>query len=165
MHPNLQRLNELRGTARHTLMQRFLDVAIALHPQERLPPRAALNPLAVADLLPHLVLTRVEYATGKPRFKLTVIGEQTNSALGLRLANRYMDEAQATDMPSLQYPIADREDVVREGLALYRYGPPRLEYRANFATIELCHTPMADDGTTVSHILSLTVFEGLTAAR
>ncbi len=162
MHPNLQRLHELRGIARHALMRRFLDAVIALHPAGQLPPRAALEPREVAELLPHLVLTRVDYATGKPRFKFTVIGEQTNSAIGLKLANRYMDEAQASDMPSLKYPIEDRESVVRDGLALYRYGPPRLEYKANFATIELCHTPMADDGATVSHILSVTVFEGLT---
>ncbi|MBP7066501.1 hypothetical protein, partial [Ferrovibrio sp.] len=62
---------------------------------------------------------------------------------------------------SLSHPIEDRQQVVSEGLALYRFGDPRMRHNADFVRIELCHTPLADDGVKVSHILSLAAFEGL----
>ncbi len=161
MHPNLQHLHELRDAAYHDLMRRFLDAMIMLHPADRLPPRAALQPQDMPLLLPHLALTKVEYWPERVRFKLTVIGQATADTLGLHLANRYMDEMLA-ELPSLSHPIEDRQLVVRDGLAVYRFGDPRMRHNADFVRIELCHTPLADDGHTVSHIVSLAAFEGLT---
>lgn len=162
MHPNLQHLHNLHQSARHDLMRRFLETVIAMHPLDRLPPRAALQPQAMPYLLPHLVLTKVEYWPERVRFKFTVIGQATADTLGLHLANRYMDEVQAAELPSLSHAIEDRQHVVDEGQAVYRFGNPRMRHNADFVRIELCHTPLADDGAKVSHILSLAAFEGLT---
>jgi hypothetical protein len=162
MHPNLLRLRELHAGARNDLMRRFLEAAIAMHPVDRLPPRDALRPEAWPGLLPHLAFTKVERQGDKLRFRLAVVGQMTGDTLGLKLNNRYMDEIPESEMHGINYSIEDRIGVVASGLAYYRYGPPRLKYKADFARIELCHTPMADDGATVNHILSLTAFEGLT---
>lgn len=161
MHPNLKHLHFLHQSAQHDLMRRFLEAAIAMHPLDRLPPRAALQPQAMPQLLPHLVLTKVEYWPEQVRFKLTVIGQATADTLGLHLANRYMDEVQATEIPSISHVIEDRQQVLKQGLALYRFGDSRMRHNADFVRIELCHTPFADDGVKVSHILSLAAFEGL----
>jgi hypothetical protein len=139
----------------------FARAMLAIHPPERLPARSAFDPVAVPKLLPHLILVSVERppAGPAPRFLVKLLGQSMREAIKINLAGRYLDEFLA-EIPTMQFPIADRERVCAHGCAIYDLRQPRTRFAFDFARIEYLHAPFADDGRTVDRILSLYAYEG-----
>ena len=164
IHPNLRAIDGALAQAQSQHVREFLGYFQALHPQGRLPGRDAFDPVELPLLLPDIVLTKVvtpaKPATA-PRFLVKVAGERIAKSLDRPLIGRYLDEFITAQDQSVRFPIADRETVMETGCLVFRRGKPRLKFRLDFAQIEACHFPLAGDGRTVDHIISIIIYEAL----
>ncbi|MFO7481310.1 hypothetical protein, partial [Oceanibaculum nanhaiense] len=50
---------------------------------------------------------------------------------------------------------------IETGCLVFRRGKPRLKFRLDFSSIEVCHFPLAGDGQTVDYIISIIIYEAL----
>jgi hypothetical protein len=167
VHANLAAVDATLAVARHDSIRQFLTYYRSLHPAGALPARSAFNPMAIPRLLPHLVLTEVEYPDDpqdRPRFRVKVAGAEVTAALGMALHGRYMDEIANTSEVTVRFPIESRHTVIDTGRLLYRRGKPRVRFSLDFANIELVHCPLAEDGATIDQIVSIFHYEGLAEA-
>lgn len=167
-HPNLDAVDAALAQARHPAVADFLVYYRSIHPQNALPARSRFNPMAIPRLLPHLVLAEVEYPQGPEapgRFRIKVAGDEVTRSLGISMHGRYLDEIANSERPSMRFPIADRQIVAETGRLIYRIGQPRVQFSLDFADIELVHCPLAEDGVTVSHVVSVFHYNGASAER
>lgn len=163
-HPNLKALDEALAQSQAHNVREFLSYFRQLHPQDRLPGRDALDPIELPRLLPDIVLTKVIPGNDpdmKYRFLVKVAGERIVKSVDRPLIGRHLDEFITEDDQTARYPIADREQVVETGCLVFRRGKPRLKFRLDFSNIEVCHFPLASDGRTVDHVISIIVYEAL----
>jgi hypothetical protein len=129
----------------------------SIHPGDgRLPGRAALDPLAIAPILPHVMLIDVD---GRPpRFRYRLIGTRMVDALGGDFTGQWLDEAHLKPgSPAPQFPsyIA----VAVTGQPEWRRGPPHFaSYIDRCKELERLFLPLAADGRTVDMILTTTLF-------
>lgn len=134
-----------------------------IHPADRLPARAAFDPMAIPHLLGHLVLVQVERGGNGLRFLVRVAGEMVLRAAPVPLMNRYIETSvnlhQAPDESEAR--IVDvRRQVVESGITRHYYGKVDIPFRFNFADMEYAHCPLADDGVTVDRVLSAFYYHG-----
>lgn len=135
----------------------------AIHPPDGLPARAAFDPIDVPQLLGNIVLVKVERqpAPASPRFLVQVAGEDILNAALTPMMNRYLDDlARRNEKPAAQVIVDSRHGVLETGCTYYWYGPPRMKFRLDFADVEYCHCPLADDGVTVDRIISCVQYSG-----
>ncbi len=164
IHPNLQALDEALAQSQAQNVREFLSYFRKLHPQDRLPGRDAFDPIELPRLLPNIVLAKVmpspEPGT-PPRFLVKVAGDTVMKSVSRPMIGRHLDEFVTEGDQSVRYPIADRQQVVETGCLVFRRGKPRLKFRLDFSSIEVCHFPLASDGRTVDHIISIIIYEAL----
>lgn len=136
-----------------------------IHPPDRLPSRAAFDPMRVPHLLSHLVLVQVERpSAGAMRFLVRVAGESVLRAAPVPLMNRYIESSvnlikDARD--DSESRIVDvRRQVAETGCMQHWCGRVNIPFRLNFGDVEYAHCPLAEDGTTVDRILSAFFYHG-----
>lgn len=164
IHPNIQALDSALSQAQAQNVREFLGYFRKRHPRDRLPGRDVFDPAELPRLLPDIVLTKVEHPAdpaGTPRFLVKVAGERIVKSVARPLIGHYLDEFVTPEDQSARFPIADRETVVRTGCLIFWRGKPRLRFRLDFSQLEVCHFPLAGDGQTVDHIISVIVYEAL----
>ena len=153
-HPSLRRAREFRDIARTGPLRELLACWIRIHPGDRLPARAAFDPLDVPGILPHLVLTDV--VRDPYRFRVRVMGTAVVAAMGSDFTGKYLDEV----FPDAgeQLLVRHRIEVAESGLPSYRYGKSSTPFRLDFAALERVFLPLASDGSEVDVILSAVVY-------
>ncbi|WP_298722574.1 hypothetical protein [uncultured Ferrovibrio sp.] len=156
LHPNIAALQSALARAECQDIRDFVTHMLAIHPKDRLPSRSDFDPLRIPQLLPGIVLVRVEPPLkpgGSNRFRILVAGETVLRALEMPLIGRYVDEISAGSEGG--HVIVDvRQKVVDTGQVYYWNGAPRMRFRLDFAGVEYCHCPLAADGKTVDHVLT-----------
>jgi len=162
-HPNLDAVDAALAQARHATITGFLAYYRSIHPLDALPARSRFNPMAIPRVLPHLVLTEVDYPQGldaPARFRVKVAGDRVVDALGMALHGRYLHEIANQSEPTVRFAIESRQAVVEAGRLTYRHGRPRIRFPLDFANIEALHCPLAEDGATIDQIVSVFHYEG-----
>lgn len=135
----------------------------SIHPPDRLPPRAAFDPIDIPQLLGGIVLVTVERqpVPAPPRFLVKVAGGDVLAAAPVPMMNRYLDEVvRQNERPGAQVVLDARHGILESGCTYYWRGPPRMKFRLDFADLEYCHCPLAEDGVTVNRIISFLHYEG-----
>jgi hypothetical protein len=160
---NLKAARAAHAEARHPFVRDFLHYYIGIHPDHTLPPRRAFDPLAIPRLLPNLVLVEVVPQPGKSpaRFRIKVAGEAVVEALRMPLIGRFLDEIANSSEPTARFPIESRHSVVETGCMVYRRGAPRMRFSLDYGEVEYAHCPLAEDGFTVDHIVTVNYYAGL----
>jgi hypothetical protein len=122
----------------------------------QLPGRAALDPLAIAPLLPNVML--IDVVGQPPRFRYRLIGTRMVDALGRDLTGQWLDEAhRRPDGSQPVFPSYMR--VATEGLHDWRRGAPHFAgYIDRCRELERVFLPLAADGRNVDMILAINVF-------
>jgi hypothetical protein len=153
-HPSLQRAREIRDRAQAREVQDLLSYWIAIHPGDRIPARAAFDPMQIPRLLPNLVLTDVE--RDPYRFRVRLMGTGIVEGMGGDFTGRYLDGVwpDAGNQPL----VRDRVEVAETGLPNYRYGRSPTPFKLDFAALERAFLPFAANGTDVDVILSVIVY-------
>lgn len=168
LHPNLAAIDAALAAASSPVIRDFLTHMRSIHPADRLPPRAAFEPMAIPHLLGHLVLVQVERqpADGM-RFLVRVAGETVLGAAPVPLMNRHIETSVnlIKDTPDDSQPrIVDvRRQVAETGCTQHWRGRVNIPFRFNFADVEYAHCPLAEDGGTVDRILSALFYHGAPA--
>lgn len=129
----------------------------SIHPApDRLPGRAAFDPLAVHELLPRIML--LDVVGTPPRFRYRLIGTRMVDALGADFTGRWLDEAHwRPDGTPPVFPSYER--VATEGVHDWRRGAPHFAgYIDRCAELERVFLPLAADGSAVDMILAINVF-------
>ena len=160
-HANLDAIEAAQAQAKTPSVLAFLAHMKAVHPLDRLPSRAAFDPTALPSILPDIVLVSVEWpedGTG-PRFLVKVAGENVRNALTYPLMGQYIDQHAVIGDSTPPYPVLDRKQVVETGCLMFRRGQPRIRFKLDFADVEYCHFPLAADGVTVDHIVTVFIYE------
>ncbi len=141
----------------HPKVRALFEYWRSIHPGPgQLPGRAAFDPLAIHQLLPHVMLLDV---VGAPsRFRYRLIGTRMVDALGADLTGRWLDEAHRHPDGTLPtFPSYVR--VATQGLYDWRRGTPHFAgYLDRCAELERVFLPLAADGRTVDIILAINVF-------
>lgn len=160
---NLEAAQAARREARYAPVRDFLDYYIGIHPADALPARRAFDPAAIPRLLPDLVLMEVvrEAGSALARFRIKVAGENVVQALRMPLNGRFLDEIAKSDEPTASFPIETRLEVVETGRLVHRRGSPRMRFSLDFAEVEFAHCPLAENGVTVDHILTIMYYKAL----
>lgn len=160
---NLDAARAAQAEAQHPLVRDFLDYYIGIHPAAALPARAAFDPTAIPRLLPNLVLAEVVRQSDPaiPRFRIKVAGEEVVQALRMPLIGRFLDEIANTNEPTARFPIESRHSVAETGCMIYRRGQPRMRFSLDYAEVEYAHCPLAEDGVTVDHIVTINYYKAL----
>lgn len=160
---NLDAAHAALHEVQHALVRDFLDYYVGIHPSAALPARAAFDPTAIPRLLPNLVLAEVVRQPGiaLPRFRIKVAGEEVVQAMRMPLNGRFLDEIANTTEPTARFPIESRHSVVENGCLIYRRGQPRMRFSLDYAEVEYAHCPLAEDGVTVDHIVSIIYYKAL----
>lgn len=160
---NLDEARAAMAQARHPIVRDFLGYYIGIHPTNALPARSAFDPVAIPRLLPNLVLAEVVRQTdGSPaRFRIKVAGEEVAQAMRMPLIGRYLDEIANSSEPTARFPIESRSSIVESGRMIYRRGTPRMRFSLDYAEVEYAHCPLAEDGFTVDHIVTVNYYQGL----
>ncbi|MCA3262518.1 MAG: hypothetical protein ING44_11300 [Telmatospirillum sp.] len=156
MHPNIAALDAALAQARTATVREFLGFMRRIQPVDRLPPRAAFDPAALAPLLANVVLVEVvrDGPGQSPRFFVRVAGQTVLDASDQIKMNSYLDETLGT--PAQAAPIDARSAAAASGCAQFWRGPPRIRFKLDYLdTIELAHCPLAEDGSTVDRIVSI----------
>ncbi len=162
-HPNLAAIDDILSRARSPRLAAFLYHMAAIHPPDRLPARAAFDPIDVPRLLGNIVLAKVVRAStsAAPRFLIQVAGDEVLNAAPEPMMNRYLDDlVRRNERPAAQAIVDSRQSVVESGRTYYWFGPPRMKFRFDFADVEYCHCPLAEDGVTVDRVLSFFQYSG-----
>lgn len=162
---NLDAAGVAHQQAQSAPVRDFLDYYIRIHPCDALPARAVFDPSAIPRLLPNLVLAEVVYQpnAARPRFRIKVAGEEVVQAMRMPLIGRFLDEIANTHEPTARFPIESRHSVVENGCLVYRRGQPRMRFSLDYAEVEYVHCPLAEDGVTVDHIVSINYYKALEA--
>ena len=130
---------------------------LSIHPADgRLPGRPALDPLAIAPVLPHVMLIDVE---GRPpRFRYRLIGTRMVYALGDDFTGQRLDEAhRKPGSPPPQFP--SYVSVAVSGQPEWRRGPPHFaSYIDRCKELERIFLPLAANGRTVDMVLTTSLF-------
>lgn len=156
MHPNAAALDTALAQARTATVREFLGYMRKIHPDDRLPPRAAFDPAALAPLLANVVLAEVERGApdAEKRFFVRVAGQAVLDASAEIRMGRYLDETLA--LPENRAPIDSRRQVAATGCTHFWRGAPRIRFKLDYIeTVELAHCPLAEDGSTVDRIVSI----------
>ena len=163
-HPDLAAIARALAATDTPVIADFLRHMQRIHPADRLPARAAFDPMAVPHLLPNLVLAEVRRGDGDIRFFVRVAGEAVLRAAPVPLMNRYLESSvRLTGDPGdeSQARIVDvRRQVVDSGCTIHWRGRVNIPFRFNFGDVEFVHAPLAEDGVTVDRILSVLVYHG-----
>lgn len=160
---NLDAAQVARQQAQHVAVRDFLDYYIGIHPADALPARSAFDPAAIPRLLPNLVLAEVVHHPDapRPRFRIKVAGEEVVQAMRMPLIGRFLDEIANTNEPTARFPIESRYSVVENGCLIYRRGQPRMRFSLDYAEVEYAHCPLAEDGVSVDHIVTINYYKAL----
>jgi hypothetical protein len=160
---NLDAAGTARQQAQYAPVRDFLDYYISIHPCDSLPARAAFDPTAIPRLLPNLVLAEVVHQpdSAPPRFRIKVAGEEVVQAMRMPLIGRFLDEIANTHEPTARFPIESRYSVVENGCMIYRRGQPRMRFSLDYAEVEYAHCPLAEDGVSVDHIVTINYYKAL----
>jgi hypothetical protein len=152
--------------ARHPIVRDFLEYYLRIHPATDLPARPMFDPVAIPRLLPNIVLAEVVRQPGNapPRFRIKVAGEDVVQAMRMPLIGRFLDEIANRSEPTARFPIESRHSVVETGCMIYRRGTPRMRFSLDYAEVEYAHCPLADDGITVDHVVTVNYYQGLESA-
>lgn len=153
-HPSLPRAREIRDRAHTAEVRELLSYWIAIHPGDRIPARAAFDPLRVQKVLPNLVLTDVE--RNPYRFRVRLMGTGIVEAMGGDFTGKYLDEVWPD--ADNQLLVRHRIEVAETGLPNYRYGFSPTPFRLDFAALERVFLPFASNGKDVDVILSVIAY-------
>lgn len=153
-HPSIQRAEELLLEARTEGIREALRNWVAIHPGTCLPGRQHFDPINVPRLLKNIVLTEVE--RDPYRFKVRVLGTVVADIFGRDFTGKYMDEVFQEHGASLSHKL--RVEAVETGLPCLRPTGPGTFTGLNIAPLEGVHLPLAADGVTVDHLLSIFVY-------
>jgi hypothetical protein len=129
---------------------------LSIHPGGgKLPGRRDFDPMAVPQLLPHIMLLEVE---GRPpRFRYRVIGTRMVDALGKDLTGQWLDEAHSQAGRKPEFP--GYELVVRNREPQWRRGAPHFaSYIDKCTGMERVFLPLASNGVDVDMILIIAMF-------
>lgn len=166
-HPNLAAIDDILARVRSPRLAAFLHHMKAIHPPDRLPARSAFDPINVPLLLGNIVLVKVERPPAQSpestpaRFLVKVAGNDVLGAAPLPMMNRYLDElVRRNEKPAARVIVDSRQNVVDSGCTYYWFGPPRMKFRFDFADVEYCHCPLAEDGVKVDRIISFFQYSG-----
>lgn len=161
-HPNLIALDGIILAARHPDIRNFASHIRSIHPPDRLPSRTAFDPLAVPRLLSGIVMVEVERRPEipQPRFRVTVAGQAVLDASPVPMMGCHIDEI-ASQITGGRVVLDVRQQVLQTGSTYYWYGPPRMKFRYDFAQLEYVHCPLAEDGKTIDHIISMFHYEAM----
>jgi hypothetical protein len=114
-----------------------------------MPARADIDPAEIKDLLPQIILTRVEH--NPLRVKYTVIGTASAEAAGFDYTGRYLDELHFDSEVDTDWPAIYRELVHERrpiaGTCLFKTMALERAYRVGVF-------PLSDDGSRVDHAIS-----------
>jgi len=162
---NLAAITETLSRVQTPAIVAFLRCMQAIHPADRLPARAAFDPMAIPHLLRNLVLVQVErHGDGALRYLVRVAGELVLSAAPVPLMNRHLESSigltPGSAMQSKATILDVRRQVVESGTMLYWHGKPSIPFRFDFADLEYVHCPLAEDGDTVDRVLSCFFYHG-----
>lgn len=127
----------------------------AIMPPGKLPGRQHLHPASIARLLPGVWMMDVQAEPFRLRYRL--VGTRVVHGIGRDVTGRWVDEAHP-DIASKPAYIERYRRVVETRIPSWRRGPPRLNIRFDFRTIENLVLPFASDGEHVDMLLALTVF-------
>lgn len=168
-HPNLVVITETLERVSNPVIGDFLRCMQAIHPADRLPARAAFDPMAAPHLLRHLVLVQVERQDdNRLRYLVKVAGELVLSAVPVPIMNRYLETTvnlkPGTEQQSQAAILDVRRRVVESGRMLYWRGKLDIPFRFDFADVEYVHAPLAEDGVTVDRVLSCFFYHGAVQA-
>lgn len=140
----------------HPKVRALYEHWLSIHPGGgKLPGRQDFDPMAVAHLLPYIMLLDVD---GRPpRFRYRVVGTRMVDALGGDLTGQWLDEAHARGVHKPQFPAYMK--VVEERAPEWRRGPPHFaSYIDKCTGMERVFLPLASNGRDVDMILTIAVF-------
>lgn len=140
----------------HPKVRSLYDHWLSIHPGGgKLPSRRDFDPMAVPQLLPHILLLDAE---GRPpRFRYRVIGTRMVDALGGDLTGQWLDEAHRRGDQVPQFP--GYAQVVTERAPQWRRGPPHFaSYIDKCTGMERVFLPLASNGEDVDMLLIIAVF-------
>ena len=117
----------------------------------RIPSRADIDPVDIPRVLANTALIERDPQSGRLRFR--VIGTALTDALGWDATGRFLDEI----FPDYYRSDSSgyRDAVFRTGEPSYRRGRPLESYAKDFTDVERLYLPLAEDGKTVTMILSI----------
>jgi hypothetical protein len=131
--------------------ERFYDHWQALRGDRPMPVRRELDPADIKDLLPHIVIVAVD----GPRFLFRLVGTEVVNRIGVDNTGRHLDELE----PSRGFrDFAARVfETVRNRRAAVL---AETDFEAGAANkgVRRLSLPFSDNGTDVSHIVSLMLF-------
>jgi hypothetical protein len=132
-------------------LERFYDYWQSLRGSRAMPARRDLDPAAIKDLLPHVVI--VERIADRFRYRL--VGTEVVNRIGAENTGRYFDE-----LPALGAYRAFMTRVYRTVCEDRRAVLSETDYdgAGKAAAIRRLSVPFAEDGAEVSHIVSLLLF-------
>lgn len=148
----------------HPRVRALYEYWRSIHPGPgRLPGRAAVDPMAIPQLLPYIML--LDVVGQPPRFRYRLIGTRMVDALGTDFTGRWLDEAHVRPDGSLPvFPSYVR--VATQGLHDWRRGAPHFAgYLDRCTELERIFLPLATDGKTVDMILAINVFFDVVGAE
>lgn len=124
--------------------------------QDRLPPRTAIDPIALGpELLPYVAL--IEAVDGGARFRFRLVGSQLAENAGLDLTGRYVDEVN----PNKNY-AAYIADLYAQSMQAKRPVYSETRYRSGSGRIGLTRRlicPLSGDGGEAEMFVAAQVFE------
>lgn len=140
----------------HPKVRTLYEHWLSIHPGGgKLPGRREFDPMAVAPLLPHIML--LEVVGRPPRFRYRVIGTRMVDALGGDLTGQWLDEVHARGSRKPKFPAYEKVVEVRE--PQWRRGPPHFaSYIDKCTGMERVFLPLASNGADVDMILTVAVF-------
>lgn len=136
----------------HPKVARLMDYWRSLHPAEGvLPGRQHVDPIDLADLLPHLFLVDVERAP--LRFKYRLVGTDYVRMMGRDLTGAYLDQVHPGFHGSI---LRHYVDAVEQREPQYRKGPVMYAVaQKDHLTVERLIVPLARDGAHVDMIMGV----------
>lgn len=156
VHSSYSKGLELQQATSQWQVRGILDYWLSIHPKDRLPSRADLDPISIPKLLPYVVMTDVEYDPFRLRFRL--LGTVISNAFTKNLTGLYFDEAFENFRDSEGYQ--QRKIVSDTKEPVHFFGKGKLRYNLDFTSIEWVLLPLSDDGENVSIILSTISYGG-----
>lgn len=150
MHQNLQRIHDLLSRSLKKNTRDFLSYWADIHPRDRLPDRAAFDPIDIPSLLPYLVLVDVEQDS-KKSFRYRLVGTEVTEIVGAELKGKYIGEV----LQDSQKLLDMYERICAEQCLDYYFGQSRFKHRTSYLNLERVSLPISEDGLRVSQVISL----------
>jgi hypothetical protein len=119
-----------------------------------MPSRADIDPADLKDLLPQIIMTRIEHAPQGPkpmRVKYTIVGTACARSSGFDYTGRYLDELNFSSEIDTDW-LAIYDEIVRDqkpiaGTCIFRTADLERPYRVAIF-------PLSNDGVTVDHTIA-----------